>query len=86
MVQVVGILSDQFEGTWLFLSREHFRDHRSGEALWLSLTDEQFKQLRRLNGRLVVVEGRFKSTGLGHLVGDAPGLDKVVFVKDVERR
>jgi hypothetical protein len=71
IVRVSGVLNLEFEGNALFLSKEHFRHRIYKNAVWFSPDYARLgvepKELAKLNGRYVLVEGRFDAQDTGHM-------------------
>ena len=70
-VRVYGVIQLEFEGNALYLSKEHLHQGIYKNAVWLSpdyaLLEAKPEELRKLNGRYVLVEGRFSAKNTGHL-------------------
>jgi len=66
-VVVVGFLSLEFEGTALFLHEVDFANGLTKNGVWLSLEAGSIEEYRVLDGKYVIVEGRFDQRFKGHL-------------------
>lgn len=81
LVRVVGVLRIQFEGTALFLSREHYQQGVESNALWLSPDLTSLKasaeELSRFNGCYVLVEGTFQALNDSQLGPRSGAVDAV---------
>ena len=89
VVRVSGVLNLQFEGDALYLSKEHFAHRITRNALWVSPDYIRLRsdpaQLSKLNGRYVLVEGRFESKIKGHMglfSGAIENVNRVMLLED----
>ena len=75
-VGVIGVLRLDFEGTAIYLSTE---DARLGipNAIWLSLSPEQEKHYKYLEGRHVLLGGRFDAQSHGHFGNYAGSIEEI---------
>jgi len=66
VVRTAGVLGLDFEGTALYLSEVDYARRLLPNSIWLTLEQEQVEGYRALEGRYVIVEGRFSKTRHGH--------------------
>ena len=67
LVRIVGYLSVEFEGDAIYLHEEDFRRSLTTNGLAVGATDKTLKQLRKLSGQYVIIEGVFDPSLRGHL-------------------
>lgn len=71
VVRVIGVVEIKFEGTKICLSKESCEYSLSSNALWMELNYEKIgktkKELRKYNGRYVLIEGTFNKDYHGHM-------------------
>src|SRR5438067_12180034 len=67
IVRVVGYLSIEFEGDAIYLHEEDFRRSLTTNALSIGAKPEMRKELERLTGRYVIIEGVFDPSAGGHM-------------------
>jgi hypothetical protein len=66
-VTVIGCVRMELEGTVLYLHREDYENLIPSNAVWLSFGESWPTAAQRsLEGRYVIVEGRFDATHHGH--------------------
>ncbi len=67
VVRVVGYLNIGFEGNAIYLHEEDFKRGLTTNGLWIDAKPEMMKELEKLRGQYVVVEGVFDPTDSGHM-------------------
>lgn len=67
IVNLVGVLRLEFEESAVYLGPDDARHKNRKNGIWVEMTEEQESMGRRLNGRYVVIEGRFDKGLRGHL-------------------
>ena len=81
IVRVSGVMRLEFEGNGLYLSKDDHAFGISKNALWLSPDYKRLKanaaQLAKLNGRYVLLEGRYKFANNGHKEAFSGALESV---------
>ena len=76
-VSVMGVLRLDFEGTVLYLGKEDARHRVLRNAIWLRLSPEQEKRWKFLEGRYVLLGGRFDAQSHGHFGNYAGSIEEI---------
>lgn len=66
LIRVTGWSRLEFEGNAIYLSAEDFTNRTNGRAVWLSLGWPVEAEVRAMDGKRVVAEGRFSVIHKGH--------------------
>lgn len=66
-VRVIGFLHLEFESNVLYLHKEDYERVISPNGIWISLTDQQKINAKKLSNNYVIVEGMFNSKMKGHM-------------------
>src|SRR5262245_12174969 len=66
VVRVIGYLNIEFECNAIYVHEQDFRHDISQNGLWVRAPGEMSKELAKLSGRYVLIEGVFDPTVKGH--------------------
>ena len=71
-VRVIGVVNIQFEGTGIYLNKEHHKYRLPKYAVCMNAIDlkaigKSAEELEKYNGQYVVVEGKFDKDHDGHM-------------------
>ena len=68
-IMVEGFMNVEFEGNAIYLHKDDYENGLYSNGLWISLTEDQEKEIDslNLNKSYVLLEGTFNSDGHGHL-------------------
>jgi hypothetical protein len=66
VVRVMGYLKIEFEGNAIYLHQEDREHGLYKNGLWLEAPGEMMKELQKLSGRYVLIEGVFEPKNTGH--------------------
>jgi len=73
LVRVIGVGEVKFESNGLYFSKDDYKKVITKNAVWLELDEKlletTYENLKKSNGKYVLVEGIFNSKKKGHLIG-----------------
>lgn len=67
LVRVVGYLNIGFEGDAIYFHEEDFKRGLTTNGLWIEAKPEMSKELEKLTGQYVIIEGVFDPSIHGHM-------------------
>jgi hypothetical protein len=67
VIRVIGYLNIEFEGNAVYLHKEDFERSLTTNAIWVDAKPEIMKDLKKLSGQYVLLEGVFEGSDHGHM-------------------
>ena len=77
LVRVIGFLNIAFEGDAIYLHEEDFRRAIYMNSLFVQADDSMMKELKKLSGQYVIIEGVFDPSQTGHMGLSSGGITKI---------
>ena len=83
-IRLIGVMKLEIEGNSIFLSKEHYQYDVTRNAFWISLSpllEKQKAEIKKLNGKYVLLEGIFKKDRKGHMglyMGTITNINRII--------